>query len=418
MNRNTIRLLVLLGTLSISGIIAVQAYWVKRAFDLKEQQFRQTVMISLRNVANRISTLYKLSKFDNPVTQLSSDYYVANLRVPLDADILEHYLKEEFKKQNLNTPFEYGIYDCESENIVYGSYIDADFEPSSVSTKPLPKTDKYLNYFGVRFPSKTSYLASRLDIWLISSLITLVVTVFFGYAMFVILRQKRLSEVQRDFVNNMTHEFQTPISTIRIATDVLSQPKIMEQPERLKKYVQIIRQENNRLKTQVETVLNTARLERGKMELDIQLQELHSLINEVTEGVQAELEDSLKVELNATKSSIYADRTQLVSLIRNLLENAIKYSPRPPSITIRTENVNDTLVFSVADKGIGIPKESIAKIFNKFYRVPTGNLHNVKGFGLGLSYVNQIIKAHKWQINVESEVGEGTTFKVTMKQDA
>lgn len=414
MNRNTIRLLVLLGTLSISGIIAVQAYWVKRAFDLKEQQFRQTVMISLRNVANRISTIYKFSKFDNPVTQLSSDYYVSNLRVPLDADVLEHYLKEEFKKQNLNTPFEFGIYDCESENIVYGAYIDADFETSSISSKPLPKTDKYINYFGVRFPSKTSYLASKLDIWLISSLITLVVTVFFGYAMFVILRQKRLSEVQRDFVNNMTHEFQTPISTIRIATDVLSQPKIMEQPERLKKYVQIIRQENNRLKTQVETVLNTARLERGKMQLDIQLQELHSLINEVTESVQAELEDCLKVELNATKSSIYADRTQLVSLIRNLLENAIKYSLKPPNIRIHTENINDTLVLSITDKGIGIPKESIAKIFNKFYRVPTGNLHNVKGFGLGLSYVNQIIKAHKWQINVYSEVGEGTTFKVTI----
>jgi len=417
LNRNTIRLLVLLGTLSITGIIAVQAYWVKRAFDLKEQQFRQTVMISLRNVANRISTLYKLSKFDNPVTQLSSDYYVANLRVPLDADVLEHYLKEEFKKQNLNTPFEYGIYDCESEKIVYGSYIDSDFETSTVSTKPLLKTDKYLNYFGVRFPSKTSYLASKLDIWLISSLITLIVTVFFGYAMFVILRQKRLSEVQRDFVNNMTHEFQTPISTIRIATDVLSQPKIMEQPERLKKYVQIIRQENNRLKTQVETVLNTARLERGKMQLDIQLQELHSLINEVTEGVQAELEDCLKIELNATKSSIYADRTQLVSLIRNLLENAIKYSPKPPRITIRTENTDDSLMFSVIDNGIGIPKESVEKIFKKFYRVPTGNLHNVKGFGLGLSYVSEIIKAHKWQIKVESEVGQGSTFKVIMKQE-
>jgi len=417
LNRNTIRLLVLLGTLSITGIIAVQAYWVKRAFDLKEQQFRQTVMISLRNVANRISTLYKLSKFDNPVTQLSSDYYVANLRVPLDADVLEHYLKEEFKKQNLNTPFEYGIYDCESEKIVYGSYIDSDFETSTVSTKPLPKTDKYLNYFGVRFPSKTSYLASKLDIWLISSLITLIVTVFFGYAMFVILRQKRLSEVQRDFVNNMTHEFQTPISTIRIATDVLSQPKIMEQPERLKKYVQIIRQENNRLKTQVETVLNTARLERGKMQLDIQLQELHSLINEVTEGVQAELEDCLKIELNATKSSIYADRTQLVSLIRNLLENAIKYSPKPPRITIRTENTDDSLMFLVIDNGIGIPKESVEKIFKKFYRVPTGNLHNVKGFGLGLSYVSEIIKAHKWQIKVESEVGQGSTFKVIMKQE-
>jgi two-component system phosphate regulon sensor histidine kinase PhoR len=198
----------------------------------------------------------------------------------------------------------------------------------------------------------------------------------------------------------------------------LSQPKIIEQPERLKKYVHIIRQENNRLKMQVETVLNTARMERGKMELEIQLQELHSLINEVTEGVQADLEDCLKVELNATKSSIFADRTQLVSLIRNLLENAIKYSPKPPSIRIRTENIDDKLVFSVADKGIGIPKENLAKIFNKFYRVPTGNLHNVKGFGLGLSYVNQIIKAHKWQINVESEVGEGTIFSVIMKQES
>lgn len=417
MNRNTIRLLVLLGTLSISGIIAVQAYWVKRAFDLKEQQFRQTVMISLRNVANRISALYKLSNFDNPVSQLSSDYYVANLRVPLNADVLEHYLKEEFRKQNLNTDFEYGIYDCDTEKIVYGAYINADFEENKSVVTTLPKTDKYLNYFGVRFPSKTSYLAGGLDIWLISSIITLIVTIFFGYSMFVILRQKRLSEVQRDFVNNMTHEFQTPISTIRIATDVLSSAKIMEQPERLKKYVQIIRQENNRLKTQVETVLNTARLERGKMELDIQLQELHSLINEVTEGVQAELEDSLKLELNASRSSIYADRTQLVSLIRNLLENAIKYSAKPPYITIKTENIEDTLVFSVSDKGIGIPKESIDKVFKKFYRVPTGNIHNVKGFGLGLSYVHQIVKAHKWQINVESEVGQGTTFKVTMKQD-
>ncbi|CAH0997322.1 Adaptive-response sensory-kinase SasA [Emticicia aquatica] len=417
MNRNTIRLLILLGTLSISGIIAVQAYWVKRAFDLKEQQFRQTVMISLRNVANRISALYKLSNFDNPVSQLSSDYYVVNLRVPLEADVLEHYLKEEFRKQNLNTDFEYGIYDCDTEKIIYGAYITANFEENKSIAKSLPKTDKYINYFGVRFPSKTSFLASKLDIWLISSLITLIVTVFFGYAMFVILRQKRLSEVQRDFVNNMTHEFQTPISTIRIATDVLSQDKIMEQPERLKKYVQIIRQENNRLKIQVETVLNTARLERGKMQLEIQLQELHSLINEVTEGVQAELEDCLKLELKATKPSVYADRTQLVSLIRNLLENAIKYSSKPPCITIKTENIEDAIVFSVSDKGIGIPKESIDKIFKKFYRVPTGNLHNVKGFGLGLSYVNQIVKAHKWQIIVESEVGQGSTFKVIMKQE-
>lgn len=417
MNRNTIRLLILLGTLSITGIIAVQAYWVKRAFDLKEQQFRQTVMISLRNVANKISSLYKLSSIENPVSQLSSDYYVANLRIPLDADVLEHYLKEEFKKQNLQTDFEYGIYDCDTDKIMYGAHINSDFEESSALKKTLPKTDKYLNYFGVRFPSKTSFLAARLDIWVISSLITLVVTAFFGYSMFVILRQKRLSEVQRDFINNMTHEFQTPISTIRVATDVLSQAKIMDQPERLKKYVHIIRQENNRLKNQVESVLNTARMERGKMQLDVQLQELHSIIYDVTEGVKAELEDSLSIELNATRTSIYADRTQLISLIRNLLENAIKYSGKKPCISILTENVGDTLVLSISDKGIGIAKEHQSKIFNKFYRVPTGNTHNVKGFGLGLSYVKEIVRAHKWEIKVDSETGKGSTFTIIMKQE-
>ncbi|WP_337042462.1 sensor histidine kinase [Emticicia sp. 17c] len=417
MNRNTIRLLVILGTLSITGIIAVQAYWVKRAFDLKEQQFRQTVMISLRNVANRISALYKLSSIENPVSQLSSDYYVANLRMPLNADVLEHYLKEEFKKQNLQTDFEYGIYDCNTDKIVYGAYINSNFEESSTAKKALPKTDKYLNYFGVRFPSKTSYLASRLDIWVISSLITLIVTAFFGYAMFIILKQKRLSEVQRDFINNMTHEFQTPISTIRVATDVLSQPKIMEQPERLKKYIHIIRQENNRLKNQVDSVLNTARMERGKMELNIQLQELHSIIDDVTEGIKAELEDDLTLDLKATKTSIYADRTQLISLVRNLLENAIKYSGKKPCVRIKTENIGESIRLSISDKGIGIAPEHLNKIFNKFYRVPTGNTHNVKGFGLGLSYVKEIVKAHKWDMKVESEPGKGSTFTIIIKQE-
>jgi two-component system, OmpR family, phosphate regulon sensor histidine kinase PhoR len=413
LNRNTIRLLIILGIISITGIIAVQSYWVRRAFDVEEQRFRQSVMVALRNVANGISKSFKVSQIENPVSQQSSDYYVVNLRVPLDADIVEQLLKEEFKKQNLNTDFEYGIYDCDTDKIVYGSFINANYESDSTSQpKALPKSDKFLNYFGVRFPSKTGYLTSKLDIWLISSLITLIVTAFFGYSMFIILRQKRLSEVQRDFVNNMTHEFQTPISTIQVATDVLSQKSILTQPDRMKKYVSIIRQENNRLKNQVESVLHTARLERGKLELDIQLQELHSLINEVTEGVKAELEDHFTIELNASKSSIYADRIHLMSIIRNLIENAIKYSHKPPSIKIETYNEGDTLVMAVSDKGIGIPQEYIGKIFDKFYRVPTGNVHNVKGFGLGLSYVKQIIKAHKWTIDVQSEVGKGSVFTI------
>ena len=417
MNRNIIRLTIILGIISIVGIIAVQVYWVKRAFDLKEQQFRQTVMVALQDVANNISRLYKLSDIENPVTQLSSDYYVVNLRIPLDKEILEHYLTEEFSNRQLRTDFEYGIYDCDTDNIVYGAFINANYEVSNTKPQPLEKTDKYLNYFGVRFPNKSSYVASKLDIWIVSSLITLVVMTFFGYSMFVILRQKRLSEVQRDFVNNMTHEFQTPISTIQVATDVLNNPKIFEQPERMRKYVQIIKQENNRLKNQVETVLTTARLTRGKLEMEVELQELHSLIHEVTGSVKAELGENLIFDLKADRTSIFADRVHLINVIRNLVENAIKYSSKPAMVTIATHNVPKGVVLQIKDKGIGIPKEYQSKIFNKFYRVPTGNVHNVKGFGLGLSYVKQIVKAHRWKIDVTSEYKKGTTFDITIPQE-
>lgn len=417
MTRKTIRIVLLLGILAISGIIAIQIYWVKKAFDLKDQQFRQTVMVSLRNVANQISKAYKLSKIENPVNELSSDYYIVNLRIPLEHSLLEHLLKEEFKRNNINIDFEYGIYDCDTDNIVFGAHINSDFETEEVDHASfMPKTDKFLNYFAVKFPTKTSYLTAKLDFWIVSSIITLVVMAFFGYAMFIILKQKRLSEVQRDFINNMTHEFQTPISTIKIATDVLSQGKIIDQPERYKKYIQIIKQENNRLKHQVEAVLATAKIGKGQIELDLQLQEIHEIIGEVSDSLKAELEDNFVLDLKATRTTILADRLHLMNVIRNLIDNAKKYSPKPPNVTITTDNKPKQLIIKIKDKGIGIPKEHIHKIFEKFYRVPTGNVHNVKGFGLGLNYVKEIINLHKWKITVNSEVGIGTEFEIIIPQ--
>ena len=415
LSRNTIKLVLILGVIAISGIIAIQIYWVKKAFDLKDQQFRQSTMVALRNVANQISKSYKLAIIDNPVSQYSSDYYVVNLRVPLQQSLLEHLLKEEFKKSNINTDFEYGIYDCETDKIVFGAHINSDYEVEEVHQSiVLPTTDKFLNYFGVKFPKQKSYLTSKLDFWIVSSIITMLVMAFFAYAMFVILKQKRLSGVQRDFINNTTHEFQTPISTIKIATDVLAQSKILEQPERFKKYVQIIKQENNRLKNQVESVLATARIGKGQIELDIKLQELHEIIGEVSDSVKAELEENFTLDLNATKTTINADRMHLMNVIRNLVDNAIKYSGKPPKIKVSTRNENNLLIVSILDKGIGIPKDALPKIFNKFYRVPTGNLHNVRGFGLGLNYVKEIINLHKWKIIVNSEVGVGSAFEINI----
>jgi two-component system phosphate regulon sensor histidine kinase PhoR len=413
LTRQTIRAVILLGVIAICGIIGIQIYWMKKAFDLHEQQFRQSVMVSLRDVANKVSKSYNMSFIDNPVEQLSSDYFVVNLRIPLEPSVLEPLLIEEFKRRNLSSDFEYGIYNCDTDKIMYGGFVNSSFEPSPQgSANDLPKTDKFLNYFGVRFLDKSSYLTSKLDIWIVSSIITLLFTVFFGYAMFVILRQKRLSEVQRDFINNMTHEFQTPISTIKIATDVLGTEKIVSQPERLKKYVDIIRSENNRLKNQVEAVLSTAKIGKGNIQIDKQLHDLHALIWEVTESVRVELGENFHLHLGAQKTSIKADRLHLMNIVRNLLDNAIKYSSDTPDIALRTLNDQDYIYVAIEDKGIGIAKEHQAKIFERFYRVPTGNLHNVKGFGLGLNYVKEMVRLHKWEIDVNSEVGHGTTFVI------
>lgn len=413
MSRQTIRTVIIIGVIAICGIIGIQIYWMKKAFDIQDQQFRQSVMVSLRNVANDISKADNFPVISNPVEQVSSDYYVVNLRMPLEPWILEHYLIEEFKEKNINTEFEYGIYNCDTDKIVYGGYVDNDFQSSTQKkTGNLEKTDMFLNYFGIKFPSKSSYLTSKLDIWVVSSIITLIVTVFFGYAMSVILKQKRLSEVQRDFINNMTHEFQTPISTIKIATDVLGSGKIVSQPERLKKYVDIIRLENNRLKNQVEALLSSASISKGSIQLDLQLQDLHALIWEVTESVRMDLGENFKLNLDATKTTILADKMHLMNIIRNLLDNAKKYSDQPASIALNTLSDDKFVFIAIEDQGIGISKEHVNRIYDKFYRVPTGNLHNVKGFGLGLNYVKEMIKLHKWELDVESELGVGTTFVI------
>lgn len=413
MSRQTIRNVIVFGVIVICGIIGVQIYWMKQAFNLEEQQFRQTVMVSLRNVAHKISGITGFNIIDNPVEQLSTDYYVVNLRIPLDPQSLQSILIEEFKRKNLHADFEYGIYNCDTDKIVYGGFVNSKYETSSeVVDGKLPKTDKFLNYFGVKFVNKASYLTSNLNIWVISSLITVCFTIFFGYAMWVILRQKKLSEIQRDFVNNMTHEFQTPISTIKIATDVLKNDKILTQPERLKKYVDIIKIENNRLKNQVEAVLNTARIGKGSIEVDKKLVDLHAVIWEGMEGVIMELGENLDLELNAQKTMIMADRLHLLNIIRNLVDNAVKYSSETPKVTIRTLNDDDHIYIALEDEGIGIAKEHLKKIFDKFYRVPTGNLHNVKGFGLGLNYVNEMVKKHHWKLDVSSELGVGTTFVI------
>jgi two-component system phosphate regulon sensor histidine kinase PhoR len=256
-----------------------------------------------------------------------------------------------------------------------------------------------------------------MNIWIISSFVLLTALGFFTYAIFVIFRQKRLSEIQKDFINNMTHEFKTPISTIGISANVLSEPGIVSHPERLSNYAAIIMDQNKRLEHQIEKVLQIARIERNKLRLNIEEVDVHQIIKRVAENFNMNIRDlkgRLTLNLDALNHRVKADKLHLTNIIYNLIDNGIKYSQGAPELEVSTSNQPGFLVLEVKDKGIGIEKRYHKKIFEKFFRVPTGNIHNVKGFGIGLSYVKSIVSSHKWTMKVESEPDKGARFRVIM----
>jgi len=416
MRKNTIRYITLLGAISMAGIILIQIYWVRKAFDLKEKQFDQTIQISLRNVAEKMA---EYGQFSLPSTdlinQVSTDYYAVNFNNTIDAKTLQYYLINEFQKMGISTDFEYGIYDCSSDKMVYGNYVSAQGIVENKPIKALPKMDKLTYYFVIYFPERSSYITSKMDNWVLTSFILLFVIVFFSYALFIILRQKRLSEVQKDFINNMTHEFKTPISTIAIASETISQPSIISTPERLFTYSGIIHEEAARLNMQVERVLQTVKAERKEFQLNKDKIDLHELIKTIVESFNVNAKNNkgeIKLNLSATNYNIIADKHHLTNVIFNLLDNAVKYSVQAPMIAISTLNEGNKILLSVSDEGMGIKKEYLKRIFDKFFRVPSGNIHNVKGFGLGLSYVKSIVKLHHWKIKVISEPGQGSTFTI------
>ena len=409
MSRRTIRWLIPLSALSIIGVLVMQMYWVNRTLDLRKRQFNQRVHVALQEVAERLTQFNGVMQSINPVDQLSPDYFLVNTNATTQPEVLEQFIRESFQKHDLITDFEVGIYDCTTDRMRYGMLLSTrNDEKTPTATADWVKTDKYPYYFGIRFPEQENYLAGDLGGWLWSSALVLVAVSFFSYALFVILRQKQLSEVQRDFINNMTHELQTPISTIRIAADVLKNPKIASQPERHSRYVRIVEEEILRLQRQVEMVLNMAKAERNKLALELEWLDAHELITKTAQPY----EDRVLLDLKATSPYAEADRLHFGNLINNLIDNALKYSSKDAEVLVRTFDEGNKLVLSVQDKGIGIAPKDQKKIFEKFYRVSSGDVHNVKGFGIGLSYVNQIVKAHRWKLRLKSEPGAGSEFLV------
>ena len=420
MNRRVIRYIVLLGAVSVIGIILIQVYWFREAYHLKEKQFNQSVTIALKNVAQIIARYNEAQlSYENPVIQESPGYFIVNVNSHIDLEILEYYLIKEFEYHNINLDFEYGVYDCTTDSMIYGACLNVMLDTCSRErVAAFPKTDKFTYYFAVHFPARSIFRFGNMNIWYFFTFILFLVILTFAFAIFIILKQRRLSEIQKDFINNMTHEFKTPISSISISADVLSKPDIAESPDKLKNYAGIIKVQNKRLQNHVENILKMASLESNRIKLNKQDVDLHSVIAEVEENAAlnfSQIEYSIETDLQAKSSFVHADRFHLTNIIYNLVDNAIKYNDKNPEILISTVDLPVGIELIIKDNGIGISKKYRKKVFDRFYRVPTGNIHDVKGFGLGLNYVKNIVKSHGWKINLESEEGRGSVFSIIMQ---
>ncbi len=419
MNRNAIRWLMVLGILSIIGILSVQVFFIRKALSQQDRELNQTITIALGAVAEKLAG-YNDAELpqQSPVFRHSAAYYIVNVNGDIDPAILEQFLVAEFHSRGLNLDFEYGIYDCRSDEMVYGSLIrfgeNSRIEPL---VNGFPKHPGYLYYFGIHFVGRNQALSNSMGIWYFFSLILILVVFFFAYSQWIILRQKQYAEIQKDFINTMTHEFKTPLASLAMSADVILKPDIVNEPERLRKYGQIIRSQVNHLLGQVEKVLEMGGRGGEHTKLVRTEVDLESLINELVQQMEARIrceQGVVNVRYHSSIRFIKADRLHLTNIILNLIDNALKYSGPEPKITVEVSDVPTGLELAVEDQGIGIPVEYSKRVFDRFFRVPTGNVHTIKGFGLGLYYTRNIIRSHGWKIRLVSLPGKGTRMVITV----
>ncbi|MCK3684649.1 HAMP domain-containing sensor histidine kinase [Maribellus sp. YY47] len=421
MKGKTLKYIILLATISIAGVFFIQFAFIRYSYRLSEKQFTESASVALKEVAWQIMLATgTTSNFESitPVEVISDNTYLVNVGVLFDRELLVNNLEEQLKKHDIYYGFEFAMFNPQEEQMDEGTLINTDGKvtPSFYS---FPTNGDYTYYFAIHFTDRRAYFNSRLSIWYFLTGLLVLVVFFFGYTLSVIIRQRQLSEVQKNFINNLTHELKTPISSIALSAKVLTEKNITETPERLHQYAQIILNQNARLTKNVEKVLNLASLEKSRIKLNSESIDLKSFIEKNCELFrQSDNGQKLNIEIDFKdlRPVITADKFHFANLLSNILENAAKYCEASPQIQITLKKGKNYLALDFADNGIGIAKEHRKKIFKKFYRVPTGNVHNVKGFGLGLDYVYKIVKAHRWKIHVSENPKGGSIFTIIISE--
>ncbi|MBN2728880.1 MAG: HAMP domain-containing histidine kinase [Bacteroidales bacterium] len=335
----------------------------------------------------------------------------------IDSSFIDSLIASELSLKGINIEYDFGIYSPRRDTILLqktGKY-EEELRNEGYGFRLFP-SDMFSppEYLLIYFPKKSSYIYAEVSGMFLLTLVLVAVIIFsFFFVVFSLLRQKKLSEMKTDFINNMTHEIKTPISTISLACEVLSDNQTEISPEKQFEFIHIIAQENKRLAAMTEKILQTAIIEKGRMGLKREKLNTHHIIQQAVENIQLLVEQKdgvIEQDLSAERTLIMADSIHFENAIFNLLDNANKYSETQPKIEIQTKNINNSILISIKDHGIGISKKDQKRIFERLYRVPTGDVHNVKGFGLGLNYVKAIIEGHEGEITLQSELGKGSEF--------
>jgi two-component system phosphate regulon sensor histidine kinase PhoR len=393
--------------------LSIQIYWFSNSYKLNEKQFDNKVNLALRKVSDRIlraqgDVLSSISA----VRQTASNEYFVSLNRPLEYALLDSLVKVEFQNEEIEASYHLMIY-TKNDSLVLGNFFmqGAKTSPQGACVGREQDLLSPMN-FAVMFPEKKSLILGSLDIWIFSAGTFALILLVCMLIVMELSKRKKFAELKNDFISNMTHELQTPIANISMASEILiNQPELQKR----ERYLQIIQEENQRLKKQVESVLQVAIMGKGDLVIQRKNLNLHQLLEGVIRNFEVRINSrkgSIQTKLNAADASIEGDPFHLTNIFYNLLDNADKYSIHTPEIIVSSEQTEKGLYVSIADKGIGIGRDVQKFVFDRFYRVQNGNIHNTKGFGLGLTYVKNIIQAHNGVITLQSELNQGSRFEL------
>lgn len=426
--------------LSLVGLIFFQYLWIKSAKDLKEQQLSESFTNAIEEVGEKLvaerSVLFPQPKKNDilfPNDRLSIDFFNQSVLKRFSLEEVRSMIQSSIHKHlgKNDIPFEFGI----GRNDVVGADAQTDnfakYYQSTDTSKQLrrgyflvPPSGSILENLAaeevlvVILPNEHSLvLEDVFGFILISLLFTIIITTAFYITIRSLLKQKKLSEIKSDFINNMTHEFKTPLATISLAVDALKNEKVSSDKEKTQYFTGVIKEENKRMNKQVEAILQAALLDKQEVQLNLKKHPAHELIHIAVNNMRLPVEEKngqLEIRLDAKNDLIMADEVHFINFVNNLLDNAVKYSKENPVIKLSTFNAGNQFKIKIEDNGIGMNKETVGRVFEKFYRAHTGNIHNVKGFGLGLSYVKTMVEAHKGTIKAESTLGKGSCFTISL----